>query len=389
MSEAITSDFLMKTPFHARTAPLCLSGKWGRWAGYSSVDCFYSVTEEYFAVRTAASLFDMSPMIKYRVTGRDAARFVNRLITRDVGACPPGHGLYVCWCDGDGKLIEDGTVFRLAENDFQINTAEHNFCWFEDTALGLDVTIADVSEEFAALALQGPLSRLVLERLGLTGIEAMPYFGLAWFTLDEAPLLVSRTGFTGDLGYELWIEPGRAEMLWDRLMAAGKDHRLTPIGAAALEMVRIEAGLIEIGFDYIGAEAALRESRKRSPYELGLGWLVDLKKSYFVGKRALAEEKRRGGPRWRLVGLEIEGNKPAIESFIYRGRTEVGHVTSAMWSPTLKKNIAIAVLEAPYATPKADLWAEIWHPRELEIRKINAPCRVVRRPFYDPPRRKA
>ncbi|MFQ5955725.1 MAG: aminomethyltransferase family protein [Kiloniellales bacterium] len=384
----MTANFLMETPFHARVAPLCLSGKWERWAGYTTVTYFYRVTDEYFAIRNAASLFDMSPMIKYRVTGRDAARFVNRLITREVDACPPGRGLYACWCNDDGKVIEDGTVFRLAEGEFQINTAEHNLCWFEDTALGLDVTIDDISEDLAALALQGPLSRRVLEQLGLAGIDRLPYFGLARFTLDDAPLLVSRTGFTGDLGYELWIEPGRAEMLWDGLMAAGEGHGLTPIGSAALEIARTEAGLIQIKIDYIGAEMALRESQKRSPYELGLGWSVNLKKPFFVGKRALVEEQRRGGPPRRLVGLEVVGNKPATGSFIYRGEVAVGRVTSAAWSPTLKKNIALATVEAAHATPEADLWADIWHPKELKIEKIKAPCRVVRRPFYDPPRRK-
>ncbi|MFQ5985422.1 MAG: aminomethyltransferase family protein, partial [Alphaproteobacteria bacterium] len=380
----MSETLLRETAFHPRIAPLVLSGQWGRWAGYVTVTCFEDVTHEYFAIRNAASLFDISPLMKYRVTGRDAARFVNRLLTRNIGKCAPGRACYGVWCDDEGKVVEDGTVFRLAANEFQINSQERNLCWFQDTALGLDVSIEDVSDAMAALALQGPLSRVILEELGLDGVSALRYFDMARLQLDNLPLLVTRTGFTGDLGYELWVEPEGALDLWDRLMEVGGRRGLTPIGSAALDYARIEAGLLQIDADFIGAELALRESQKRSPFELGFEWLVDLDKEHFVGKRALVAERRQGTPRRRVVGLEIVGNKPAAGAFVYAGRKEVGRTTSGIWSPILKKNIALATLDGAYAAVGTALEVDIWHPKELKIERIMAPCRVVRRPFYDP-----
>ena len=377
----------LTTPFHDRIAPLCETDAWQRWEGYTTVDTVTTIDEEYFAIRNAATLFDTSPLRNYRVAGAGAERFVDRLITRDITRCAIDQVYYSGWCDDAGKLIEDGTVMRLGASEFQINAQEANLRWFEDTAYGLDVTITEVTEGVASLALQGPLSLMLLQDLGLAGIDALAPFRIARFDLDGARLMVSRTGFTGDLGYELWIAPSCAGMLWDRLMAAGGPRPPIVIGSAALDLARIEAGFIQVNTEFISATRTLRASQTRSPYELGLDWAVNLKKDHFIGKRALAAENARGGPRRRLVGLDVAGKKPAVDSFLYAGKKEIGRTTSATWSPVLKRNIALASVDSAYAADGTELQADIWHNKELKIERIMAPCRVVSRRFYDPSRR--
>ena len=374
----------LTTPFHDRIAPLCETDAWQRWEGYTTVETVTNLDEEYFAIRSTATLFDTSPLRNYRVVGADAERFVDRLITRDITRCAVDQVYYSGWCDDAGKLIEDGTIMRLGVGAFQINAQEGNLRWFEDTAYGLDVTIDEATEDIASLALQGPLSLTLLQDLGLAGIEALAPFRIARFDLDGGQLMVSRTGFTGGLGYELWIAPSHAETLWDRLMAAGGPRPPIVIGAAALDLARIEAGFIQVNSEFISATHTLRPSQTRSPYELGLDWTVNLGKDHFIGKRALAAEKARGGPRRRLVGLDIAGKKPAIESFLYAGKTEVGRTTSAIWSPVLKRNIALASVDSAYAAEGTALRADIWHNKELKIERIMAPGRVVSRRFYQP-----
>lgn len=380
---------LLTTPFHERLVPLGRSNDWLRWGGYTTVNCFTEVATEYFAIRNAATLYDISPMRKYRISGPDAVRYMNRLLTRDAAKIGPGRAGYSVWCDDGGKVIDDGTVFRLSENEYQLNSQEHQQCWLEDSAFGFAVTISDITEDLAGLALQGPLSCAVLKRLGLDGIADLKPFGIREYPFEGGILTVSRTGFTGDLGYELWIAPELALTLWDRLMETPESYRLVPIGSRALNMARIEAGFIQTNTDFMAAETVAHMSRRRSPLELGLDWLVDFDKGHFNGRRALLRE-RETGSKYRIVGLDIQGSKPAHDALIYHGRTRnVGFVTSALWSPTAKRNIAIATLEAEYADRSEGLWAEIYVNKELKWDKTAAPCRIVERPFFNPPRRRA
>ena len=378
---------LMETPFHARIAPLNQSNEWLRWAGYTTVDCFTDVTTEYFAIRNAATLYDISPMVKYRIAGQDSERYMNRLLTRDIRKLKPGRVGYAVWCDDAGKVLDDGTVFRFAANEFSLNAQEHHLAWLQDSAIGYNVVIEDATESVAALALQGPLSCTVLKAFGLDGIADLRPFGIAEFDFDGTPLTVSRTGFTGDLGYELWIDAVRALDLWDRLTQAGALHHLTAVGSRAVELARIEAGFIQTNVDFMAADLATRPTRKRSPFELGLDRLVEFDKGHFIGRRALLREKDTGSRR-RLVGLDIEGNKPATDALIYHGRgKQVGKITSAMWSPTCKRNIALATLDTAYAERGNGLRAEIYVNKELKWEKVAARCRIVDRPFVDLPRR--
>ncbi|MHA1152477.1 MAG: aminomethyltransferase family protein [Alphaproteobacteria bacterium] len=380
---------LLETPLHARTAPLCLTGDWANWGGYLTVNSFRNVEHEYFAIRNAATLFDLSPMRKYRISGPDAERYLNRLLTRDVRKLKVGRVGYAVWCDDAGKVLDDGTVFRFGPEEFRVCAQERHLNWFLDSALGFEVNVADVSEDIAAIALQGPQSFSVLQTLGMTGCEALKPFDMAEFTIEGLTVTLSRTGFTGDLGYEIWTEAAHAVTLWDRLMAAGTDHGIVAIGSAALDLARMEAGFPVANVDFIAAEQALRATRRRSPIELGLDWLVDFGKGHFNGRRALlAERKSTAG--YRFVGLDVAGNKPARDAFIYHGRNTVaGFVTSAMWSPTCKRNIALATLKRPFEIGNQALWAEIYVKKEGKWEKVVAPCNIVERPFFNPPRRRA
>ncbi len=389
MTAAPYTQPLLETPLHGRTAPLCLTGDWSRWGGYLTVNSYRNVEQEYFAIRNAATLFDLSPMRKYRIAGPDAERYLNRLLTRDVRKLKPGRVAYAVWCDDAGKVLDDGTVFRFGPDEFHIYSQERHLNWFLDSALGFDVEVADVSEDIAAIALQGPQSFSVLRALGLADSAALKPFDMAEFAIDGLAVTLSRTGFTGDLGYELWTRPEHAVALWDRLMAAGAGHGILAVGSAALDLARIEAGFPVANVDFIAAEQALRATRRRSPLELGLGWMVDFGKGHFNGRRALLAERKRGGDT-RLVGLDVAGNKPARDALIYHGRnTLAGFVTSAMWSPTCKRNIALATLKRPFETGDQALWTEIYVKKEGKWEKVVAPCRIVERPFFNPPRRRA
>jgi aminomethyltransferase len=394
---------LKTTPFHARTAALCASHAWRRWAGYVVASCYELTHErEYHAIRSGAALFDISPLYKYHVHGRDGARLLDRVVTRDVSRAAVGQVLYTPWCDAAGKVLDDGTVARLDETSFRMTAAEPGLRWLQDNAAGLEVAIEDVSETIAALALQGPASRAVLQALCDADLGALRFFRLMAATLNGIPVTVSRTGYTGDLGYEIWLEARNAVPLWDALVAAGANFGITPAGMLALDVARIEAGLMLIDVDYVPARKALTAAQTSSPFELDLAWAVDLGKAQFVGKRALAREAQRA-PQWRFVGLEVDwdalerlyaeaGLAPQLPGIAWRtstpayaGGRQVGYATSGCWSPLLKKYIALAHLESPWAAPGSAVELEV----TVEHRRRRAAARVVEKPFFDPERKRA
>ena len=390
---------LLKTPFHQRARELSQLDSFVPWAGYSTVDVFTSVEQEYFAIRNASSLYDLTPMVKYRVSGPDALRFLNRLVTRDIRKIGTGRVAYTVWCDDEGHLIDDGTVFCMGPNEYRICTAERQLDWFRASAIGFDVEIREVTEDVAALAVQGPTSAKLLKAVGLTGVEHLRPFGHGEFTMPRAagagagpiPMMVSRTGFTGDLGYELWMQPADAEAVWDALMEVGRTRAVRPVGSRALNMARIEAGFVLPNLDFVSAAHTLYLGTECSPLELGLAWLVDFRKGHFTGRRALLAELARG-PCRQLVGLDVEGTKPAHNALLYTarsGKKEAGSVTSATWSPTCKRNLALAMVDAPYMATGSSVWAEIYLNRELTWERRMARARVVERPFYAPQRRRA
>ncbi len=396
---------LLRTPFHERMRAFSQVDSFIAWSGYSTVDVFSTVEQEYFAIRNGVSLYDLTPMVKYRITGADATRFLDRLVTRNVAKLRPGRVAYALWCDDGGCLIDDGTVFRMAEQEYRLCTGERQLDWLLDSSIGFDVEIAEVTGEIAALALQGPCSCWTLKTLGLEGIETLAPFEHRTFTLPDhaaasaaaagtaarTAIMVSRTGFTGDLGYELWVDPADAERLWDALMEAGRVRTIRPVGSRALNIARLEAGFLLPNVDFVSSAHTLRNGTARSPLELGLGWCVDFGKVHFTGRRALLEQQGRA-PRRRLAGLDVDGTKPAHNALLYadrKGRREIGSVTSAAWSPTCKRNIALAMVDAPHFETGRQVWAEIYLNRELSWERRMVQARVVERPFFAPARRRA
>ena len=381
---------LLETPFHARARALSQHDSYVPWAGYTTVDVFTSAEQEYFAIRNASTLYDITPMVKYRIAGPDAERYLNHLVTRDVRKLRVGRVSYVVWCNDDGHIIDDGTLFRLGADDFRLCTAERQLDWLLDSAIGFDVAVEEVTEDIAALAMQGPTSCYILKRFGLEGIDTLKPFELRNFTARGRTLMVSRTGFTGDLGYELWMRPEDALATWDELMVAGQTRGLRAIGSQALNMARIEAGFLMPNVDFVSAEHTIRTGRDRTPLELGLGWLVEFDKPHYTGRRALLEQQRRGLSRL-LVGIDVDGNKPAHNALLYRdreGNHEVGSVMSALWSPTCKRNLALAIIDAPHHAMGSTVWADIYLNRELVWERRMVAARVVERPFFAPDRRR-
>ncbi|WP_425607328.1 aminomethyltransferase family protein [Roseibium sediminicola] len=377
------------TPFQPRLDALMQTHEWYDWAGYRAPHSLWSEELEYFAIRSQSALFDISPMVKYRIEGPDAEAFCNRLTLRDVTKLKPGRVHYTAWCDDSGHVLDDGTLFRLTETRFRLCCQERHLPWLLDGAFGFNVTICEETEEVSGLALQGPTTCALLKAAGFDGIETLKPFDIRDFAHQDGTVTVSRTGFTGDLGYELFIDTRRALSLWDRLWDAGGPYGLRAIGYAALNTARIEAGLIVANADFITAETALRADRARLPDEIGLDWMVDLKKGPFNGRRAIEAARRDGKARFVLVGLEIEGNVPADQAIVYhRKKREVGLVTAAIWSPTAKRNIALATLERPYGDSILnDLWVEIYALRELQYTRLMKRAKVVPKPFVKLARR--
>ena len=381
---------LLETPFHEKTREKCYSHDWHRWAGYKVVKQYTSAELEYTAIRNTAGVIDITPMHKYSVQGKDAKKFINKLITRNVDNIQPNQVVYALWCNEDGFLVDDGTVFCFDENNFRICSGERNLNWFEDTAIGFDVTIEDISHSIAALAFQGPLSCKILHMLNANNIENLKPFCFDQFTINNQEITISRTGFSGDLGYELWCEPSQAHDVWDALFSFNKDYKILAAGLDALDMVRVEAGFIVVNADLMAAEHALRPNRMRTPYELGLAWMVNLDKEFFTGKEALIKQKNKGVEK-KLIGLDVQGDKPAVGSVLYNEskKKAIGIVTAAMWSPSLKSNIAMGYVDKQFMKLGSKVLAEIYHPEELEYRKIWAQCKVVKKQFITLERRNA
>ena len=390
---------LQHTPFHERTSKLCTPQNWRRWAGYLVAGSYeLSLDREYWAIRNAAALIDVSPLMKYLITGKDAARLLNRMVTRDIDKLRVGQVYYTGWCDEEGKMIDDGTVSRLDESTYRLTSADPSLRWLSMNAVSLEVEITEVTDSVAALSLQGPNARSVLMRCCESPVDELKYFRLMENRLDGIPVTISRTGYTGDLGYEIWMDASDALSVWDALMTAGHDYGITPAGILAMDVARVEAGLFMIEVDYTSTSHAWIEAQKSSPFELGLGWTVSLDKpGYFVGRPALEREKREGSA-WKLMGLEVEWNgmerlfkdvglPPQIPGMAARGslpvlagNVQVGYVSTSTWSPLLKKYIALAHLQMPYYEIGTDVRMEV----TVEHHRQHAPAMVVKLPFYEP-----
>ncbi len=394
---------LKLSPFFDRTSKLNESQEWRRWSGYLSATNYELTHEnEYFAIRTKAALLDITPLYKYLIEGPDAQRFLDRLVTRNINICKVGQVMYTPWCDEDGKVIDDGTVQRLSERKFRITSAEPNLEWLEYNAAGMDLTISDDSVTTAAVALQGPNSRDILNAVSSDSLDSLKFFWMMDTMFNNIPISISRTGYTGDLGYEIWMDPTDALFIWDLLLEKGNPYGITPTGLHALDIARIEAGLILLDVDYISSRHAIVESRKSSPYELGLGWAVKLKKEYFIGKQALEREVTRG-PEWEFVGIEIQwtelenhyrnvGLAPGLPSTAWRTSTplyynheQVGYATSGAWSPILKRYIALAHVKSAFAVEDTELQFEL---KVEHFRKLTT-AKVVKTPFFDPERKRS
>ncbi len=320
-------DKVFPSPFHSRQNALNQNRTWSRWFDYLSVPAYTCSTLEYFSGRNSCGVFDLTPMTKHLITGPDAQAFLNRLVTRDVAKIKPGQVGYAVWCTDEGQVIDDGTIFHLREGVYRLCSQEHQIDWLSINAVGFDVNIVEDTHDVAGVAVQGPTSCATLKRMGLAGVENITPFGLAYFDFEGTELMVSRTGFTGDLGYELWIHPDHAEIMWGRLFEAGELSNIRPMGSDALELLRIEAAFIMAGEEFMPAMQTVRPTHTRSPFELGPGWLVDFKKPVFNGRKALLKEKENGS-RYALVRLDIEDNKAANHSYVYdtKGKN-IGWVT--------------------------------------------------------------
>ena len=392
------------TPFHERTLALCESLNYREWSGYYTVSVYETHHEhEYNAIRNSAALIDISPLFKYRVIGRDATRLVNRVISRDINKVALDQVIYCCWCDSEGKVVDDGTITRLGENEYRWTAADPSLRWFQQNALGLDVQLEDISEQTAALALQGPTSAKLLLGVADANIANLKYFRVTHGKIAGVPVDISRTGYTGDLGYEIWVPAAQAVKVWDRLMEKGKPFDIHPAGMIALDVARIEAGLILIEVDYTSSKKALTASQKYSPAEIGLGKLVDLKKENFVGRDVLAAEAKKGGPARALVGLEVDWNEvealfdkqgmaPQVPSMasrvavpVFRSGRQIGKATSTTWSPTLKKMIALAVVSREHSAIGNTLHMEM----TVEAVRSTVSAKAVPLPFFNPPRKTA
>lgn len=391
------------TPFHPRTAPLVESYDWRDWSGFLAASLYEPSHErEYYAIRNAAGLIDVSPLFKYEVTGPDAARLVDRVMTRNIAKCDVGQVMYTPWCDEEGQVIDDGTVARLDDNHFRITAADPSLRWFQDVGYGLNAQVVNVSDDLAALALQGPNSRAILQCI-VTGTDVgkLRYFRLANGEVNGRPITITRTGYTGDLGYELWLRPEDAPMVWDCLMDVGQGYGLLPAGMLALDIARIEAGLLLADIDYKSALKAVIPDQLSSPYELGLGWAVALDGADFIGKKVLQREKAVGS-EWTFVGVQADwldlerlfgakdlppkaaGRASRSAVPLYKNGKQIGQITSHTFSPILKEYIGIGTVYSEYG--RADSTVEMEFT--IEYQRQRAKATIVKTPFFEPERKR-
>jgi len=381
---------LQRTPFHDRISALSTTETWTGWNTYKVARVVDKLSAEYFAVRSGCAVMDLTPMEKYRITGKDAYAYLDRLLTRDISTLKPGRVTYVVWCNDEGKVIDDGTLFQFGEQDYRLCSQHHQLDWLLMSASGYDVQIEIETHDVAALAVQGPTSYSVLTAAGIDGLEQLKPFGIVDLHCGDIPITVSRTGYTGDLGYEVWVKPADALRLWDAIFSVQGQYDIQPMGLDALEMVRIEAGFVMPGFDFNTAESTVRNGYDRSPYEVGLGWVVNLDKGHFTGRKALIAEKAQPIKR-RLTKIVVDGNKPVGEAFIYTGKggKPVGEIKCTIWSPVLKANLALADIDYVKGRLPEKLWARFDYQRELKWRTAWAECHAQSKPFYVPEHKSA
>src|ERR1700757_530013 len=391
------------TAFHERTLALCQSLNYREWSGYYTVST-YEVhhDHEYNAIRNAAALIDITPLYKYLISAKNAPKLVNRVIARDIHRVAVGQVIYCCWCDEQGKVIDDGTITRLEENKYRWTAADPSLRWFRQNGLNMDVQVEDISEQVAALALQGPTSGKLLKSVADADVANLKYFRVTRGKIAGVSVDISRTGYTGDLGYEIWVPWNDGVKVWDALAEKGKQFDLHPAGMLALDVARVEAGLLLIEVDYTSSKKALIASQKFSPYELGFAKMVHLEKENFIGERALERDAKKGVER-QLAGLVVDwtdveqlyeryGLTPAAPAQasrvavpLYSGEKQVGKATTTTWSPTLKKMISLASLETEYAKPGTPLQMEI----TIEAIRLKANVKVSTLPFFNPSRKTA
>lgn len=395
------------TPFHPRTSAASESGLWSHWAGYLAADRYLmSEKFEYFAIRNSAGIFDTSPLYKYRITGPDAERYLAGVLIRDIRRCQPGQAHYTAWVDHDGWLLEDGVILRLSGDEFLLTTAQPNLAYFQGLAFGMSVVIDDVSEHYGALAVQGPRSREILSLLA-PEIEDLRYFHVTQAKIGDASVIVSRTGFTGDLGYEIWVEADDALEVWDRLFEVATPHGGIPIGQTALLITRIEAGLLLIHVDFDSARFAWNDDQRATPLELGMGWMLGDRardERAFIGRRALEAEIEGKTSRWKTTGIVVDWEHwarvhnerglitPKDHTPVHGGMMlydddleRIGYVPSFVYSPVLQRHIGIARIRPEHAAVGTRVGLEVTIDHRYEV----VDSAVTRMPFYDPPRRAA
>ncbi|MEM7431495.1 MAG: aminomethyltransferase family protein [Pseudomonadota bacterium] len=388
-AEMFAGEQLKLSAFYPRAKVLNVRNAWASWNGYKFANYYYEPEYEYFCIRNQCATYDICAMQKYSIRGPDAETMLNRMVTRDITKFGSDRVGYTVWCTDAGRLIDDGTIFKFADDNYMLTCGAPMTAWLAKSAFGFDVEVKDITDELAGLSLQGPTSCAVLKKMGLAGIETAKPFDIRYFDFHGDRLMVSRTGFTGDLGYELWIDPALGVELWDDLYAAGADYGIQPFGEEATNMARLEAAFIMPGMEFNEALQTVHFEHDQTPFELDLGWLVDFKKPHFSGRQALLEEHRRG-PKYTLTKLDIEGNRPAEDAHIYANKRctkEVGYVTSAMWSPAVKANIALAMIRTEAID--GPLWAEIYYDKELRQYSRVARCTRKTKPFWTPARARA
>ena len=386
-ADPYAGERLKLSHFHERQAALNLRDAWSSWNGFKFADYYYDVDYEYFCIRNTCGTYDICPMQKYLIEGPDALAMLDRMVTRDLNKLRINRVTYVAWCNDSGRMIDDGTIFRLDESKFLLTCGSPCLAWLRKSALGFDqLSVIEHTEALAALSLQGPTSFAVLKAMGLEAAGSLKPFDIGHYPFAEGEIMISRTGFTGDLGYELWVEPNLALTLWDHLYEAGANYGIQPYGEAATNMARLEAGFIMPYMEFNEALKTVNCEYDQTPLELDLAWLVDFKKPHFNGRRALLEQNK-SGQKMLLTKLNIEGNKPAEEALLYSDRAcnnEIGYVTSAMWSPSVKANIALAMIDVDALS--GEIWTEIYYQKELRHHRKVARCTVQKKAFWGPER---